>query len=236
MGKPSLNNATALIDGDILVYRVGFASDDDDEKFAISRMGHYVTNLLRFDYVDDYFGYITGRTNFRYKIANEKEYKGNRSGARKPIHYEALRQYLMEKWGFELSEGEEADDAIGIASYGMRAGAFCIMSLDKDLDMLRGWHYNFVKDDLYYVTEKEGIKNFYLQILTGDRVDNIPGLQGIGPVKAGRILEDCNNERQLFAAVLDAYEDNLELLTERAQLLWIRRKSGEIWVPKLSQK
>ena len=31
MGRPSLNNATALIDGDILVYRIGFASDDDDD-------------------------------------------------------------------------------------------------------------------------------------------------------------------------------------------------------------
>lgn len=234
MGRPSLNNATALIDGDILVYRIGFASDDDDEKFAVSRMGNYVESLISPTYVDDYSGYITGRSNFRYQIANEKDYKGNRSGARKPNHYQALRSYLTEKWGFELVEGEEADDAIGIAAYEMRAGAFCIMSLDKDLDMLRGWHYNFVKDNLYYITEKEAIKNFYLQILTGDRVDNIPGLVGIGPVKAGKLLEECQNERQLFAAVLEAYEDNLELLTERAQLLWIRRKRGEIWTPKLT--
>jgi 5'-3' exonuclease len=234
MGAPSLNNATALIDGDILVYRIGFASDDDDEKFAVSRMGNYIEGLISPTYVDDYSGYITGRSNFRYKIANEKEYKGNRSDARKPNHYETLRNYLTEKWGFELVEGEEADDAIGIAAYQMRAGAFCIMSLDKDLDMLRGWHYNFVKDNLYYITEKEAIKNFYLQILTGDRVDNIPGLKGVGPVKAGKLLEECQNERQLFAAVLQAYEDNLELLTERAQLLWIRRKAGEIWTPKLT--
>ena len=79
------------------MYRIGFASDDDDEKFAVSRMGNYVESLLSPTYVDDFSGYITGRTNFRYKIANEKEYKGNRSGARKPNHYEALRQYLMEK-------------------------------------------------------------------------------------------------------------------------------------------
>jgi len=236
MSTPSLENATALIDGDILVYRIGFASDDDEEKFAISRMGNYIQDLIRPDYVDDFSGYITGRSNFRYEIANEKEYKGNRSDARKPNHYETLRNYLTEKWGFELVEGEEADDAIGIAAYQMRAGAFCIMSLDKDLDMLRGWHYNFVKDILYYITEAEAIKNFYTQILTGDRVDNIPGLKGIGPKKAEKILKDCHNERQLFAAVLDAYEDNLELLTERAQLLWIRRKPGQIWTPKISQK
>jgi len=233
MATPSLENATALIDGDILVYRIGFASDNDEEKFAISRMGNYIQELIRPDYVDDFFGYITGSSNFRYKIANEKEYKGNRNDARKPNHYESLRNYLTEKWGFELVEGEEADDAIGIAAYGMRAGAFCIMSLDKDLDMLRGWHYNFVKDILYYITEAQAIKNFYTQILTGDRVDNIPGLHGIGPKKAEKILKDCHNERQLFAAVLEAYEDNLELLTERAQLLWIRRKKDQIWLPSL---
>lgn len=233
MATPSLENATALIDGDILVYRIGFASDNDEEKFAISRMGNYIQELIRPDYVDDFFGYITGSSNFRYKIANEKEYKGNRNDARKPNHYESLRNYLTEKWGFELVEGEEADDAIGIAAYGMRAGAFCIMSLDKDLDMLRGWHYNFVKDILYYITEAQAIKNFYTQILTGDRVDNIPGLHGIGPKKAEKILKDCHNERQLFAAVLEAYEDNLELLTERAQLLWIRRQKNQIWTPSL---
>ena len=233
MATPSLENATALIDGDILVYRIGFASDDDEEKFAISRMGNYIQELIRPDYVDDFLGYITGSSNFRYQIANEKEYKGNRSDARKPNHYESLRNYLTEKWGFELVEGEEADDAIGIAAYGMRAGAFCIMPLDKDLDMIRGWHYNFVKDILYYITEAEAIKNFYTQILTGDRVDNIPGLHGIGPKKAEKILKDCHNERQLFAAVLEAYEDNLELLTERAQLLWIRRKKDQIWLPSL---
>jgi len=137
MGQPSLNNATALIDGDILVYRIGFASDDDEERFALSRMGNFIETLLRPTFVDDFSGYITGRSNFRYKIANEQEYKGNRSGTRKPTHYESLRNYLTDKWGFELVEGEEADDAIGIAAYQMRAGAFCIMSLDKDLDMLR---------------------------------------------------------------------------------------------------
>jgi len=44
--KPSLNNAKALIDGDILVYRIGFASNDDEEKFAIARMSNFIDKLL----------------------------------------------------------------------------------------------------------------------------------------------------------------------------------------------
>lgn len=231
--QPSLNNAKALIDGDILVYRIGFASNDDEEKFAISRMSNFIDNLLSPVYIMSYDGYITGHTNFRDEIAKEAPYKGNRTGAAKPNHYDALREYLLDRWCFDLIEGEEADDAIGIQAYSMKPDTYCIISLDKDLNMLRGWHYNFVKNELYFVTEEEAIKNFYLQILTGDRVDNIPGIYGIGPKKAEKLLKDCKNERELFATVLETYEDNLELLTERAQLLWIRRQKNQIWTPSL---
>jgi len=234
--KPSINNATALIDGDILVYRIGFASNNDAKKFAISRMDNYICKLIRFDYISEFLGYITGHSNFRYALATEKKYKGNRDEAKKPKHYNALREHLKNKWGFKLVEGEEADDAIGIQAYSMEANRCCIMSLDKDLDMLRGWHYNFVKDYLYYISEKEAIRNFYMQVLTGDRVDNIAGLKGIGPVKAKKILEGCENEKQLLSAVLKAYENNIELLNERANLLWIRRKIGDIWQQKISLK
>lgn len=227
-----MNKAKALIDGDILVYRIGFSVDaPEDEKFAIARMGNFIQNLLELDNIDSYSGYITGKSNYRQEIATEVEYKANRKEARKPIHYSSLREYLINKWFFELVEGQEADDAIGIASYAREENKSCIMSIDKDLDMIRGWHYNFVKQDLYYVSEEEALKNFYMQILTGDRVDNIPGLKGIGPKKAEKILKDCVNEYQMFEAVLDKYEGNLDKLTERARLLWIRRQEKQLWTP-----
>ena len=186
-----MNNATALIDGDILVYRVGFSTNEpDEEKFAISRMGNFVDRLIRLEGIETYEGYLTGKNNYRSEIATEQTYKGNRKDARKPVHYDSLREYLVSKWGFTVIDGQEADDAMGIKAYDLPEDSSCIMTIDKDLDMIRGWHYNFVKEDLYYVTEKEAIKNFYIQILTGDRVDNIPGLKGVGPVKAKKILEN----------------------------------------------
>lgn len=237
MVSPSMQDVRALIDGDILVYRVGFSVDDpEEEKFAISRMGHFIENLLSVDGVEDFSGFITGKTNYRQDIATELTYKGNRAKARKPVHYDTLREYLTSKWGFELVEGQEADDAIGIAVYDLPEDRSCVMSIDKDLDMLRGWHYNFVKKELYYVKEEDGIRNFYTQILTGDRVDNIPGLKGIGIKKATKILQDCEGEQQLFAKVLSAYDNDIDKLTERARLLWIRRKSGQLWTPKNFQK
>ena len=227
-----MNNATALIDGDILVYRVGFSTNEpDEEKFALSRMGNFVDRLIRLEGIETYEGYLTGKNNYRSEIATEQAYKGNRKDARKPVHYDSLREYLISKWGFTVVDGQEADDAMRIKAYELPEDSSCIMTIDKDLDMIRGWHYNFVKEDLYYVTEKEAIKNFYIQILTGDRVDNIPGIKGIGPVKAKKILENCTTEKSLFKAVSEKYDHDIDKLTERGRLLWIRRKEKQLWKP-----
>jgi 5'-3' exonuclease len=68
-------------------------------------------------------------------------------------------------------------------------------------------------------------------LLTGDGVDNIPGLKGIGPKKAAKILKDCVTEQELYKAVLEAYDGNVEYLTEQGQLLWLRREKGQLWQP-----
>lgn len=223
----------ALIDGDILVYRIGFASQEVNEKLAIARMAEFVEELVMRPDVGEYQGYLTGSNNYRMKIAKTAPYKGNRT-AEKPIHYSLLREYLNKAWGFTIVENQEADDAIGIAAYAFDdLDNYLIMTVDKDLDMIRGWHYNFIKNKKYYIDEFDAIYNFYKQILTGDRVDNIVGLKGIGPKKADKILQDCITEQQMYEAVLKAYDNDTERVLENGQLLWIRRKENQIWSPAL---
>jgi len=138
----------------------------------------------------------------------------------------------MEKsWNFEVVNGMEADDALGIYAYAHDPEDYILVTIDKDIDMIRGHHYGFVKEEKYYITEEEGIRNFYLQILTGDKVDNIMGLKGIGPVKAKRILEKCETELEMYKAVVDAYEGNLERVLENGRLLWILREPNQVWTP-----
>ena len=220
----------AILDGDIFVYRIGFASEGESKGIAISRMASFVEDLIMMPETGDYQGYITGSTNYRFEIAKEAPYKGNRVAA-KPEHYELLREYLVSAWGFKLVEGQEADDAIGIKAYTLQPDEYMIYSIDKDLDMIRGWHYNFNKDHKYFVDEDDTLRTFYKQVLTGDRVDNIPGLKGIGPKKADKILGDSLTEEELFKAVLEAYDNDIERMTEMAQLLWIRRKENQMWQP-----
>ena len=220
-----------LIDGDIIGYRVGFSSEDENEKIALSRTATFVETLLWEDLqgVESFQGYITGKTNFRNEIAVTAPYKGNRT-APKPKHLELIRNYLVSAWDFKVSDNEEADDCIAIehVANDFKTG---IASIDKDFLQLHGKHWNFVKREMTEVTEEEALINFYMQVLTGDRTDNIIGIKGIGPVKAQRILAGCTSAAEMYTACVEAYEGAEGRVIENAKLLYLRRKVGEMWSP-----
>jgi hypothetical protein len=219
----------ALVDGDIIAYTLAAGCEDYDDKTALSKCSEYIEDLV---YIhagcDDAEGWLTGHQNFRVQIAKTKPYKGTRT-AEKPKHLDLLRDYLNSAWKFPIEQHQEADDAIGIAAYSMEPEDYVICTTDKDLNMIRGWHYNMRKNEKFWIDEDDTLYNFYTQVLTGDRVDNVPGLKGIGPKKAEKILKGCKTEDQLFEAVLKAYDNDEEYLTEQAQLLWIRRKPNQVW-------
>jgi hypothetical protein len=221
---------TALIDADSLCYAIGFSSNDAEEPFAIARLEETMTELCMELDCDDYKGFLTGKGNFRDVVAVTAPYKGQRI-SEKPVHLQALRCHLVTSWGFEVVQGIEADDAVGIAAYAVPEEETIMVHIDKDLNQFRGWHYNYRKKEKYFVTEFEGLTAFYTQILTGDRIDNIIGLKGIGPVKAKRILEECTNENELYQAVLKAYEGDQQRVLENAQLLWLQREANQVWQP-----
>jgi len=221
---------TALIDADSLCYAVGFSSNDAEESIALARLEETMTELCMELDCEDYKGFLTGKGNFRDSIAVTVPYKGQRV-SEKPVHLQALRCHLVTSWGFTVVQGIEADDAVGIAAYAVPEDETIMVHIDKDLNQFRGWHYNYKKKEKYYVTEFEGLHSFYTQILTGDRIDNIVGLKGIGPVKAKRILEECTNENELYQAVLKAYEGDQQRVLENGQLLWLQRSPNQVWTP-----
>jgi DNA polymerase-1 len=220
-----------LVDGDWMVYRVGFASEEDDEALAKARLTELLTDICYFDLkCHDYEVYLTGSNNFRDKIAVTVPYKGNRDKNKRPKHYQALRDHFV-RLGAVIVDGEEADDKVAIR---MSQGDFVLVGVDKDLLQIPGWIYNPVKKEIQKIEPFEGLRNFYTQLLVGDRSDNIQGLKGIGPVKAAKILEKCTNEVELYRACVKSYEDKKEppeRVLENARLLWLRREEGQLWEP-----
>lgn len=179
--------------------------------------------------------YLTGSGNFRQEVATIREYKGNRKDYHKPRYYNELREYLIKYWNAEVVDGQEADDALGIAQ--CTGNNTIIATLDKDLDMIPGWHYNWVKDVKYRVKPFEADRFFFMQLLMGDPTDNIQGVPKVGAKTAEKILSDCETLPEMLEAVRQEYyaayndQDWVALLNENAQLLWIRRKPDEVWEP-----
>jgi 5'-3' exonuclease len=232
-----------LLDLDLLVYRVGWTTLADPEGIAFWRMDEMIRGILEALQTDKYKGYLTASgKHYRHEIY--PEYKANRKDLKKPTHYHRLRDYLLNVHGAELVIDQEADDALGIAQTQadwkenhpilgpITLNGYqetCIVSIDKDLDQIPGWHYNFVKQDLYLVTPEQGLRHFYHQLLMGDRIDNIPGIRGIGPVKARALLATCKNEMEMYVKVLEAYGGRVDDVLVRGRLLKIRTTEGEIW-------
>jgi hypothetical protein len=192
---------------------------------------------------DEMTMYLSGSTNYREGIATIKPYKGNRDPDHKPVHGPAIREYMHKCWNVVVSEDEEADDVVGYSHYKMwlrDEQSSIICSVDKDLDMIPGMHYNFVKEDSYYVPEDKADYYFYCQLLTGDSTDNIPGIPGVGPKRAGAILEGAKSITTYYERVKGEYEkaypeDPLGALVENARLLWIRRQPNEWWLPPVEE-
>jgi DNA polymerase-1 len=84
----------------------------------------------------------------------------------------------------------EADDVMGIAQTNGKTPNTVIVSVDKDMVQIPGWHLNPHKQDFpIFITEEEADHTFYMQWLGGDSTDGYGGIKGVGPKKAEKILE-----------------------------------------------
>ena len=256
-----------LIDCDVLRYEIGFAAERKDEPIQSFDM---VKTLFdeRIEEICRAVGateppilYITGKGNFRDEVAKQKPYKGNRKGD-KPFHFENLTHYMKAAFNVFETEGIEADDAMAVVQTHalITGGETVICTRDKDLRQVEGWQYGWecgnqpeyalrwvdrlgelgLSDGKPKKIVGTGLRFFYSQMLTGDAVDNIPGLPKVGPVKSYSILQDCEDELALYRKVKaqyeDVYGDNWEAeLLEQAYLLWMVRFIDEdgpvMWCP-----
>lgn len=175
--------------------------------------------------------YLTGKGNFRESVAVTQPYKGNRVG-HKPHHYQAIRDHLVNEWGAEVTCGIEADDALGIA----QTEESVICSIDKDLLMIPGRHYNWQRKEYYEISEWEGWRNFYTQLLTGDRTDNILGVWKDTPKfkeRAHVVLNGLAPEEMKCIVGMEyalEYDNPEERMQEAADLLWIQREVDDRWI------
>lgn len=219
-----------IIDGDILAYRCAASAEGDPVEVAILRTANQMEEILAQTKANGHYLYLSGESNFRYEIF--PEYKAKRSLV-KPKWLQDCREFLVTDYDAKVTEGYEADDAIGIKATWLRDSPFrdddfIIASDDKDLLQLEGNHFNIRTQKFIEVSNDEAVWMFYYQLLVGDSVDNVKGCKGIGKVNANKALEVGMTEWELFEVCRNLYSNDEEMLMN-GQLLWILRKEGEIW-------
>ncbi len=217
-----------LIDADIVCFRGAFSAEDDEEFVANARSEGIIRDICQTLGSEDVELWLSGNNNFRYGVY--PEYKANRITAKRPRWEKEVKQFLTDVWGAQWSDGCEADDMLGVRQMELlgRQEPVVICTIDKDLDMIPGDHYNFVKKEKYFVTDEEAIRFFYYQCLIGDTADGIKGVPGIGPKKAENILGACSTEEEYYWAVRNKFSC-YEEFAMTAKCLWIWREPGGIW-------
>lgn len=226
-----------LIDADYIVYRVGFAVKDDEPiEYALSTVKHNLEHVWdMFPRAKERRIFLSGKGNFRDNIATIQVYKGNRDPSHKPKYYSEIKEYMITHHGAETVDGMEAEDKAGIIQYAHKDRDTVIVGVDKDLLCVPGWHYNPVKQELLYVTIAEANTHFWKQVLTGDRVDNILGIPGLGPKTADKIIDPVAGDWSAMQArtqleYMKVYgDDGYRNMVETAKLIWILRKEGETY-------
>ena len=198
-----------LIDSSIYVFRAwqtlpaSITNTHDEQSNAVHGFTDTLAHILREkqpDYIACAFDKSSG-TGERYSIY--PEYKANREPAPPELKIQFERcMEVAQAMGIPVfsSTRVEADDIIGsFAQLAQNSGrSVTIVSADKDLTQFIGpddifWNLAR-KEQLNYRQLTKRFKVFPEQIadmlaLCGDKVDNIPGIPGVGPTTAAKLLK-----------------------------------------------
>jgi DNA polymerase-1 len=210
-----------LVDGSSYLYRAFHAMPDlravpgDPASPATGAIRGMINMMerLRKDIPADYAVCVFDAKGPTFRDDIYPEYKQNRSpmpddlrSQIQPIHE------LVRLMGWKVLDvpGVEADDVIGtLSAVGSSQGIEVVVSSgDKDLAQLVNEHITIIdtmngkRRDLAGVQEEFGVPASLMldyQILVGDTVDNVPGVQKVGPKTAVKLLLEYGSLDNLMA-------------------------------------
>ncbi|MFC1689748.1 5'-3' exonuclease H3TH domain-containing protein [Pseudomonadota bacterium] len=207
-----------LVDASIYIFRAWFSMSDDfvnergEPTNAVYGFSGFLCNLLEQTGAEHVAVAFDESLTENYRNEIFPDYKANRD----PAPEELKRQF---SWARSVAEAMglqcfadaryEADDLIGtLAEFWRERGhPICIVTADKDLAQLVGendYWWDFSRNqklNARQLTEKFGVMPEQMAdylALTGDSVDNIPGVPGVGPKSASALLQHFGDLDTIF--------------------------------------
>lgn len=208
-----------LVDGSSYLYRAyhalpPLATSGGQPTGAVKGVLNMLRSLRK-DYPDSVIAVVFDAKGPTFRDAMFEEYKAQRPPMPDDLRsqIEPLHQAVLAS-GFPLLcvEGVEADDVIGtLALQGGGNGQHVVISTgDKDMAQLVTERVTLVNTmfksttDIAAVHEKYGIGPELIidfLALMGDKVDNIPGVPGVGEKTATGLLQGLGDMDQIYAAL-----------------------------------
>lgn len=180
----------------------------------------------------------SGKKNFRHDLY--PEYKANRVTPPEDLipQFAILREAVE---AFDLSyeevKGYEADDIIAtLAAKYADHQDFKVVVVSSDKDLFQLLNYNILIFDPIkniYIDEKQVIEKFGVNSnrlldlfsLTGDASDNIPGVPGIGPKTAAKLLDEFDSLNNIIENINKIEQTRVRnILTEHKEKALISRE------------
>lgn len=208
---------TALIDGDILIYKAACGAEKPirwpdgvwtysaAEVTGFSLFESLLEAVLNELKTEDYVVCLSdSEANFRKEIY--EPYKATRAKTKKPLLLQILREYVEDNHPVYAQETLEADDLMGILA---TCGTYkdpVIVTIDKDLEQIPAKIYNPDKQEMSLPEHRDPYRFFMRQVLTGDPVDNFPGCPGIGAKTVDKLFKAVNDPDALWGVVVKQYE------------------------------
>lgn len=149
-----------------------------------------------------------GEKNFRKELY--PQYKGNRTQP-KPLMYELLLDYIINKYNVVTLPSLEADDVARIVYEDSKTFNYSekiIVSVDKDFYTIP--EVNFLRDLnedalVEYINKDVAEYNLMLQTIMGDSVDGYNGVPLYGKTKAKKFLDE---KKRTWADILELYKSS----------------------------
>ena len=205
MNEARFEKTLLLVDGSSFLYRAFHAMPDLRNRHGEPTGAIYgVLNMLRKlrnDYPADYSACVFDAKGKTFRDDWYPEYKAHRPAMPSDLvqQIEPLHQAIAASgWNILMLDGVEADDVIGTLAQQSRDGVRCVIATgDKDLAQLVNERVTLINTmsnetlDVAGVNSKFGVPPErivdYLT-LVGDTVDNVPGVEKVGPKTAVKWL------------------------------------------------
>ncbi len=235
-----MNNVIYLVDAYAHIYRGYHAvqslkTKEGKPSNAVFALCKFLLSIRK-DFQPGFGAFVFDKGAPAERLKIHPEYKANRPGMPDDMRCQiGTIKELISGFGWRIveKEGYEADDLIASIATSLNDASVRILTNDKDISQIVDERVTiFAVNSLTKEIEERSIENVIKKFgvrpdqivdylaMVGDSSDNIPGLPGVGPKTAGKLLEEFGSIENIYSSLNKLKTDKLKtLFTDNSEKL-----------------